>query len=86
MSVNNKILYAIQKCEEELAGLNRYPAIPIIIESLKKMLDELSKKDSNYEKKSKMVGAIGRIVTDNFSLMNSEVGKAVVDATNEFLK
>jgi hypothetical protein len=33
-----------------------------------------------------MVGAIGRILTDDFSLMNSEIGKAVADAANEFLK
>ena len=86
MSVNNKILHAIQKCEEELCGLNRYPFIPVIIESLKRMLDELAKQDLNYEKRSKMVGAIGRILTDDFSLMNSEIGKAVADAANEFLK
>lgn len=86
MSASTKILYAIQKCEEEISGQNRYPAIPVIIESLKKMLEELDNQDSNYEKKSKMVGAIGRIVTDDFSLMNSDIGKAVADATNEFLK
>lgn len=86
MNTSTKILNAIQKCEEELRGQNRYPAIPVIIESLKRMLEELNNPDSNYEKKSKMVGAIGRIITDDFNLMKSDIGKAVADATNEFLK
>ena len=86
MNLRTKILYVIQKCEEEKSGQNRYPAISIIIESLNTMLDELNNKYSNYEKRYKIVGAIGKIITDDYNLMKSEIGKAVADVVNEFLE
>lgn len=86
MSAKEKIMYAIKICEEEINGQNRYPTLPIIIESLKNMLDKMKDKDLSNEKKSKMAGAIGRIVTDDYSFMKSEIGLAIADAVNEFLK
>lgn len=86
MNTNRKILKAIKICEEEMKGQNRFSSIPIIVESLTDMLEKLKNQDLNHEKKAKMVGAIGRIVTDDYSFMKSEIGEAVADAINEFMK
>ena len=86
MTVKEKILYAIEKCEEEFNGQNRYPLIQIIIRRLKDMLIVINEGKLNSNERANSIRGLGKIVTDSYDFMQSDIGKAVADAMNEFRK
>jgi hypothetical protein len=86
MDAKDKILYAIIKCQEELNGPNRYPLIPTIIQGLREMLDIIDEGKLDSTERAKSIDGLGKIVTDNYYFMQSDMGKAVADAMNEFRK
>ena len=84
MTLREKILYAIKKCEDELNGQNRYSMIPSILIGMKEMLKNVDEGMTDKNKRAKSMAGLWKIVSDNYYFEQSDIGKAVIDAMNTY--
>ncbi len=76
---------------EEIIGLAKrasedpesYPFLPEIIESLENMKKNLN---VNRERRERMAGALGRIITEDFNFSESELGSKLLKVVNDFIQ
>ena len=81
MTVQQKIIYAIQQCEKYLQHPNDYLAVPFFIRELKEMLESVN---GTITVNPQKFGGIGYIVLDYMPFAESKAGKAVLDALHAY--
>ena len=76
-----KLDKVIDAVREEQKITDSYAFIPEIIEILEFMKKRI---DANNDEKNKIIGGIGRIVTDSFTFSESKIGGRILDIINDF--
>jgi hypothetical protein len=88
MNIEKAIDEIIEECETEQSKLNSNPYFPDIILSLKQMREIIiiGSGHSRYSKaeRSKIAGALGRIITEDFSFSESMLGSKLLNIADEF--
>jgi hypothetical protein len=79
--MKTRIEQLIVEVKSEMRKENSYPYLPEILNSLETMRGALS---LSRERRSKMAGALGRIVTEDYSFSESHLGDKIIKLANDF--
>ena len=78
IDIDNQIEIAITMCKEEQKKDKHYPYLPELIEALKKL------KEASSENKHSVATAIGRLVLEDYSFSESELGAKLLQIADSF--
>lgn len=76
-----KLLEVIALARHASLEPGAYALLPEIIQSLEAMLSGL---DQPAERRRRIAGALGRLVTDDFAFAESRLGGAILEVADEF--
>ena len=82
MNLIKKINNVIDNCKKEQE--NSYPYLPSIIAILEQMKDVYANRNNDKEIKKKLNAGIGKLVMDNMSFAESELGILILEVATEF--
>jgi hypothetical protein len=80
-----KLDYALELCKIEQQNKHAYPYLPVIVETLEKMKSVIINNSYDQEKRARMAGGLGRIITEDYSFSVSELGIMLLGITDEFV-
>ena len=80
--MKGKIAELIDLAKRALNKPESFPFLPEIIESLENMKKNL---DESRERKERMAGALGRLVTEDFNFSESELGTKILQIADDFV-
>jgi hypothetical protein len=79
--MRDKILEVLDQARKASQQPGAYAFLPEIIESLEAMLSNL---DSPRERRERMAGALGRLVTENYQFSESPLGTEILALADSF--
>ncbi len=83
MKTENQIRILIQTAINANSKPGSYAFLPEIIASLEKMQNSLNE---DSDRRRKMAGALGRLVTEDWNFSESDLGQQLLDLVNEYGK
>lgn len=81
--MKGKIAELIDLAKRALKKPESFPFLPEIIESLENMQKNLNE---NRDRKERMAGALGRLVTEDFNFSESELGTKILKIADDFVE
>jgi hypothetical protein len=81
--MKEKIAVLIDLAKRDLKKPESFPFLPEIIESLENMQKNLN---VSRDRKEKMAGALGRLVTEDFNFSESELGNKILQIADDFVE
>ena len=81
--MKNKIEKILVKVKDAMEDEGSYPFLPEIAQSIEAMKDGMT---LNHERRSKMAGALERLVTEDYAFSESTLGEEILKLSDEFAK
>ena len=81
--MKEKIEELLVLAQEALKVPGSYPFLPEIIESLENMKKKLNE---SRDRRERMAGGLGRLVTEDFDFSESELGTKLLKIADEFVE
>lgn len=80
----DKIEYVLQLCLEEQKKEYSYAYLPGICKTLERMKNIVENDQYDRAQREKTAGALGRLISDNYYFMVSELGTKLLNIADEF--
>jgi hypothetical protein len=82
--MKNKLDKLIKSIDQEIKKQDAYPYLPEILEILSLMRTSIVDKKTDKERKSKLIGGLMRLVTEDFEFSESDLGTEILEVANQY--